>query len=84
MSSTVTRPGRVTDRVFVPAAFVDRLAHMPARAAAPTVRAVWLRARLAELTDPTMVGTPRGMTALRLATHIQRELSTLPVSRGVG
>ncbi len=68
----------VADRVFVPAAFAGRLAHMPGRSTAPVVRAAWLTAQLAELTAPAVVGTEDGMCALRLAIHVQRELSALP------
>jgi hypothetical protein len=65
------------DRVFVPAVFAARLADMPSRATAPAVRVVWLRARLAELAAPGVVGAGHGLEALRLATQVQRELSTL-------
>ncbi|MPZ85234.1 MAG: hypothetical protein GEV28_34540 [Actinophytocola sp.] len=68
------------DRVFVPAAFADRLAHMPTRTTETPVRVAWLCAQLAELTDPAVIATADGLAALRLATHVQRELSVLPGS----
>jgi hypothetical protein len=55
---------------------------MPTRTTAPTVRAAWLCAQLAELTDPAVIATADGLAALRLATQVQRELSVLPVLSG--
>lgn len=77
MTATTVRAG-AGDRVFVPAAFAGRLAHMPAQNAAPEARAVWLATQLAELTAPAVVGATDGLTALRLATQVQRELFRLP------
>lgn len=65
------------DRVFVPAAFMARLARRPAVTSPPTVRAAWLTVQLADLTAPAMVATRHGVAALRLATQIHHELSAL-------
>lgn len=74
--------GRATDRVFVPAAFAGRLADMPSRRDVGAWVG-WLCARLAELRDPTVVGSVHGLEALRLATQVHRELAALTVTPAV-
>lgn len=69
----------VVDRVFVPAAFFDRLQTMPAWTTAPLAkRERWLRAQLADLTSAAVLSTGRGVEALQLATQLHRVLATLP------
>jgi hypothetical protein len=66
------------DRVFVPAAFIDRLADMPPLTN-PARRAAWLTNQLADLL--AAVPSNHGLEALRLAGLVRRELDTVTVPR---
>lgn len=62
----------LTDRLFVPAAFVGLLATMPAASAPAVARESWLTVTYARLHDA--IPTGHGLEALRLASVVRREL----------